>query len=77
MNIAIQIVCLLALVFTIFAWYLSLMEFLVNLYIHRDNQLRGKKDEESDFVNNRKMIQEIFTDCYKSIINLFKKGENK
>lgn len=73
MNIAMQIVCLLALVVTIFAWYLSLMEFLVNLYIHRDNQLRGKKDEESDFVNNRKMIQEIFTDSYKCIINLFKR----
>lgn len=77
MNIVIQIVCLLALVFAIFAWFLGLMEYWTNLYIHRDNQLRGKEDEESDFVNNRKMIQEIFTDCYKSIINLFKKGENK
>ena len=66
MNIVIQIVCLLALVFAIFAWYLSLMEFLVNLYIHRDNQLRGKKDEESDFVNTREMIKE-------DIVNFFNK----
>lgn len=73
MNIVIQIVCLLALVFAIFAWFFGLMEYWTNLYIHRDNQLRGKEDEESDFVNNRKMIQEIFTDCYKSIINLLKK----
>lgn len=73
MNIVIQIVCLLALVFAIFAWFFGLMEYWTNLYIHRDNQLRGKEDEENDFVNNRKMIQEIFTDCYKSIINLLKK----
>ena len=77
MDITIQILCLLALVFTIFAWYLSLMEFLVNLYIHRDNQLCGKKDEESDFVNNRQIIKEIIADLFKSIANLFKKGENK
>lgn len=43
MNIVIQIVCLLALVFAIFAWFLGLMEYWTNLYIHRDNQLRGKK----------------------------------
>lgn len=72
MNIAIQIVCLLALVFTIFAWYLSLMEFLVNLYIHRDNQLRGKKDEESDFVNTREMIKEDIVKFFKRITNVFK-----
>ena len=72
MDIAIQIVCLLALVFTIFAWYLSFMEFLVNLYIHRDNQLRGKKDEESDFIDAKEI-----TDFLKIITNLFKKGENK
>lgn len=72
MNIAIQIVCLLALVFTIFYWYLNLMEFLVNLYIHRDNQLRGKKDGESDFVNTRKIIQEEFINFFKRITNVFK-----
>lgn len=38
MNIVIQIVCLLALVFTIFAWYLSLMEFLVKpIYTQRQS----------------------------------------
>ena len=63
MDIAIQIVCLLALVFTIFAWYLSFMEFLVNLYIHRDNQLRGKKDEESDFIDAKEIIQKGITDA--------------
>ena len=77
MNIVIQIVCLLALVFTIFAWYLSFMEFLVNLYIHRDNQLRGKKDEESDFIDAKEIIQKGITDFLKIITNLFKKGENK
>ena len=77
MNIAIQIVCLLALVFTILAWYLSLMEFLVNLYIHRDNQLRGKKDEESDFVNTREMIKEDIVNFFKRITNVFKIMEKK
>lgn len=72
MSIAIQIVCLLALVFTIFAWYLSLMEFLVNLYIHRDNQLRGKEDEESDFVNTREIIKEDIVNFFKWIAKVFK-----
>ena len=72
MSIAIQIVCLLALVVTIFAWYLSLMEFLVNLYIHRDNQLRGKEDEESDFVNTREIIKEDIVYFFKRIAKVFK-----
>lgn len=72
MSIAIQIVCLLALVVTIFAWYLSLMEFLVNLYIHRDNQLRGKEDEESDFVNTREIIKEDIVNFFKWIAKVFK-----
>lgn len=53
------------------------MEFLVNLYIHRDNQLRGKKDEESDFIDAKEIIQKGITDFLKIITNLFKKGENK
>ena len=57
MSITMQIVCVLALVVTIFAWFLGIMEFLVNLYIHRDNQLCGKKDEESDFINTREMME--------------------
>lgn len=72
MSIAIQIVCLLALVVTIFAWYLSLMEFLVNLYIHRDNQLRGKEDEESDFVNTREIIKEDIVNFFNWIAKVFK-----
>lgn len=72
MSITMQIVCFLALVFTIFAWYLSFMEFLVNLYIHRDNQLRGKKDEESDFVNTRERIKEDIVNFFKRITNVFK-----
>lgn len=43
MSITMQIVCFLALVVTIFAWFLGIMEYWTNLYIHRDNQLRGKK----------------------------------
>lgn len=72
MSITMQIVCLLALVVTIFAWYLSLMEFLVNLYIHRDNQFRGKEDEESDFVNTREMIKEDIVNFFKRIAKVFK-----
>ena len=72
MSITMQIVCLLALVVTIFAWYLSLMEFLVNLYIYRDNQFRGKEDEESDFVNTREMIKEDIVNFFKRITNVFK-----
>lgn len=48
------------------------MEFLVNLYIHRDNQLRGKKDEESDFVNTREMIKEDIVNFFKWIAKVFK-----
>lgn len=72
MSITMQIVCFLALVVTIFAWFLGIMEFLVNLYIHRDNQLRGKKDEESDFVNTREMIKEDIVNFFKRITNVFK-----
>ena len=72
MNIVIQIVCLLALVFAIFAWFLGLMEDWTNLYIHRDNQLRGKEDEESDFVNTREMIKEDIVNFFKRITNVFK-----
>lgn len=42
------------------------------LYIHRDNQLRGKKDEESDFVNTREMIKEDIVNFFKRITNVFK-----
>lgn len=72
MSITMQIVCFLALVVTIFAWFLGIMEFLVNLYIHRDNQLRGKKDEESDFVNTKEMIKEDIVNFFKRITNVFK-----
>lgn len=72
MSITMQIVCFLALVVTIFAWFLGIMEFLVNLYIHRDNQLRGKKDKESDFVNTREMIKEDIVNFFKRITNVFK-----
>lgn len=72
MSITMQIVCFLALVVAIFAWFLGIMEFLVNLYIHRDNQLRGKKDEESDFVNTKEMIKEDIVNFFKRITNVFK-----
>lgn len=72
MSITMQIVCFLALVVTIFAWFLGIMEFLVNIYIHRDNQLRGKKDEESDFVNTKEMIKEDIVNFFKRITNVFK-----
>lgn len=37
----------------------------------------GKKDEESDFIDAKEIIQKGITDFLKIITNLFKKGENK